>query len=149
MIRSNNRNNNLILTVSIILFGLSLSQKCFCTEDNCGQDWEGMALLISGCFGIFSCAAWFSWLANPALLISWLCFKKKTTYSTIINIIALLIGISFLFFREIITNEGGGVSKITSYEIGYWIWISSILLLLIGNLRNMFNAPRSIIGKPN
>src|ERR1700712_640489 len=141
---SQNRNNNLVLLISIVLFALSLSQKCFCTEGACGQDWEGIALLISGCIGVFACPAWLVWLANPLLLFSWIYFNKKPQRSLVLNSISFLVAISFLFFREIITDEAGNRQPITGYQIGYWLWVTSSLILLFGNIKTYLIRKRHI-----
>jgi hypothetical protein len=123
-----------ILTLSIVLFALSASQKCFCTERDCGEDWEGAALLISGVFGIGVTPVWFVWLANPALLFSWIFFLNRIRLSLILSLVAFLICLSFLSFDQMMVNEGGSFSRITSYEAGYWIWTCSAFVLFVGNI---------------
>lgn len=134
--------NSFILIISISLFIFSLSQKCFCTERDCGEDWEGAALLISGSFGFFSCPVGFVWLANPTLLYAWIYLNKKPKNSFIASLIAFAICISFMFFPEMMVNEAGSYSRIIGYKLGYWLWTSSSLVLLIGNLRNYWLRKR-------
>lgn len=129
---------NWILYLSIGIYCFSLTQKCFCTSVNCGEAGEGAALLISGVFGWFSCSAWFAWLANPALLISLLALKKKPWRSVFASFFALCFSLYFLTVKETIINEAGGVSSIEEYELGYWLWVTSIFTMFSGNLALIF-----------
>ncbi|MGC4023190.1 MAG: hypothetical protein QM734_15225 [Cyclobacteriaceae bacterium] len=54
------------LLLSIALFLISLTQKCFCTDGGgCG---DSIAVLITGSFGFLLGGAALTWLANPLLL---------------------------------------------------------------------------------
>ena len=44
-----------------------------------------------------------------------------------------MIALSFLFFSQIISDEAGNYSKITSYKLGYWLWVLSSLIMFAGN----------------
>ena len=123
--------NKIILFLSIGLFIFSLTQKCFCTNVSCG---DSSAALFSGTFGFFSSPAGFTWLANPAVLFSWIYLNKKTRQSLIASIIAVALCISFLFFKRIMVDEAGNYGQIISYKSGYWLWMSSMVVMLIGNL---------------
>lgn len=97
---------------------------------------ERIGSFLSGFFGIFIGGACLTWLANPLLIVSWITFKKKKKISFLLSSIALLIGLSFLMFDEIIINEGGYYGQITGYRLGYWLWICSMITILIGNIYN-------------
>ena len=118
------------LTVAIALFAMALTQKSYCTGDECA---DSVASFFVGAFGFLLGGAALCWLANPFLLFSWILIKRNTT-STILSAIAFLIALSFLFFDEIIMNEGGHFGEITSYEAGYWLWLCSAFFTLIGNV---------------
>jgi len=120
----------IVLISSVALFIVSLTQKCFCTDDSCG---DSAAVLVSGFFGVFICPAGFTWLANPSILTSWITFNKKPVMSLITGLIAVILSVSFLFFRRIVANEGGSYSTIISYKLGYWLWTASSSIMLIGN----------------
>ncbi len=119
----------LILFSSILLFVFSLTQKCYCTTTTCGD--SIMAFLL-GWAAIFSGAAGFAWLANPILLIAWFTLKKKLKTSMFLSIFSTLISLSFLLAGSIVDNEGGGSHQIRSYELGYWAWVTSNIVMLIG-----------------
>jgi hypothetical protein len=104
-----------------------------------------MAVLFSGGFGFFLSPAGFTWLANPAIFIAWITFNKKTYASLITSAIAAALSVSFLFFHRIIATESGDFNKIISYKLGYWLWMASLVLMLIDNVIIYFlEKPNSI-----
>ena len=125
---------NLTLTLSVGLFIISLTQNPYCTSQGCGETWSGLAILISGIFGFFLCLANTTWLANPLIFFAWFYAKKDPKTSLILSGIAGLLAISFLFFDNIITDEAGNISKIVAYKSGYWLWVSSMITMLLGNM---------------
>ena len=84
----------------------------------------GWAAMFSG--------AGFAWIANPILFISWFTLKKNLKTSMFSSVFATLISLSFLLFDSIIDNEGGGRHQIKSYELGYWAWVASSIVMLLG-----------------
>lgn len=124
------------LATGIGLLLLSLTQKCYCTTDTCG---DSLAVFIMGAFGIFAGGAALCWLANPLLLLSWV-FIKNNKQSTLFSLAAVCISISFLFFNKIIDDEAGHYKTIVGYQIGYWLWLGSSLITLTGNLLIRFKT---------
>ncbi len=43
--------------------------------------------------------------------------------------------VSFVYQKEILISEAGHISKITGYSIGYYLWILSALIAIIGNFK--------------
>ena len=125
---------NVIRSISIVLFFVAMTQVCFDTENAPGESGEGAALVISGFFGFFSSVTGLTWLANPALWYSWVQITRKPKHSLLASMLAIIISLSFLLCKNVIVNEGGGTSAITNIRIGYWLWLSSIGTMLIGNL---------------
>ena len=119
--------------LSLLLFVISLTQECFCTlGNNC--DSGGYILLLIGWMGVFMLhLPAMAWLANPVLLFSWIFMNKKPKTSLTLSIISLLLTLSFLLFDEIINNEAGIPEKITVIKLGYWLWVSSAFIMVIGN----------------
>lgn len=128
----------LFLTISILLWLVSLSQRAYCTNNDCGEKWSGLAIVISGIFGIFNFGATISWYANPFIFISWLTYKKYKV-SLIFSLLALIFGLSFLTFEEIIINEGGFMGDITGYATGFYLWNLSFTIMIIANILNLTN----------
>jgi len=121
----------LTLIISISLFLISLTQKCFCTDNGCG---DTIAVLFSGGLGFFLSMAGFTWVASPALFISWAALKNKPDTSPIFSAIATALSGSFRFFHTIVADESGGLTKITAYKCGYWLWLSSCIAMLTGSV---------------
>ena len=125
------KNGTLIL--SVLLFLASFTQVAFYkvsvdspTEINS---------LFAFLFGFFVIAGnGFSWLANPFIIISWTLTYKDPKKSLNFSLIAFLLSLSFLLTKKVATNEGGTPTEIISYGIGYWLWLSSCIVNLIGNL---------------
>jgi hypothetical protein len=88
--------------------------------------------------GLFASATSWAWLANPILFWAWAALAVGEKISSLaalaLSLVALVIAISFLFQREIMTNEAGILLPITGYRIGYWIWLSSIAVCGFGSM---------------
>ncbi|MEC4005025.1 hypothetical protein OX283_010180 [Flavobacterium sp. SUN052] len=72
------------------------------------------------------------WLANPLCLISifLLLMDKKSSFK--LSLSALILSISFSFWKELLGAESGSPAKIISLQLGYYLWVISILILTIG-----------------
>ena len=134
-----------------MLFGLSLTQECYCHGRECG---DSIAVFLSGWLGVlldssiltgdffgynvgktipFLKGATFAWLANPLSLLAVFLVRRKTKTALILSLIAASLAISFLFFKGTIADEAGYYREITSYKAGYWLWLLSIITLLAGS----------------
>jgi hypothetical protein len=129
-----NKFQKLFLSLSIGVYLISLTQKSYCTfGNNCGY-FSGLLNVIFGWFGVFMLhIPTFPWLANPLLLVSWFLFKKKSKTSFILSGIAFILMLSFLFVDEIIVNDGSTTSIVNFYGLGYWFWVFSSFIMLVGN----------------
>jgi hypothetical protein len=144
----------LITIVGVTLFIASLTQKCYCLGNECGDSiatflfgWLGVLLelghvatfimeKIQGQESIFNheIGATLSWLANPLLIISFITLRFSPKTTVVISILSTLIILSFLLFRYVIANEAGHYNEITSYKMGYYLWLSSSLAMLTGSI---------------
>jgi hypothetical protein len=129
------------LTVSLGLFVFALTQRCFCTERDCGEPGEGAAILFSGSFGFFLSWSNLTWLANPLLLTSWIVINRNPKLSFTTSLLATIISGSFLLFLNVIDDEAGNYDRITGYELGYWLWVSSSLSMLAWNIFRLYLKP--------
>jgi hypothetical protein len=118
-----------ILYSSIILFLLSLTQKCYCTTTNCS---DSIMVLILGWAALSSSAAGMAWFANPLLFASWFFLKRNLKTAMFLSVFSFLLSLSFLMFDSILDNEGGIPHEIISYRLGYWLWLGSHLVMLLG-----------------
>lgn len=123
----------IFVLLAIGLFALSLTQDCYYTNENIRSGLEGWELLLIGWLGIFY--GYFTWLANPVLLICWIAVVKKRFYfGLILATGSLLIMLSFLFYKSIVTSEAPTYLKIFGYGLGYWLWVASAGCSIIANL---------------
>ena len=124
--------NKIVYFFSIVIYIVALTQKGFCTT--AGQCAIGIVDLLVGWMGVFMLhPPAMVWLANPTLVAAWVFIKKNQRTSFILSVISLVIMLSFLLFDEIIVNESGASSKITAYGLGYWLWVLSAFIMVVGN----------------
>lgn len=78
------------------------------------------------------------WLANPLFLLSLFLFlfSKKPKLALVSSTSASILASSFTQIDEIIKNEGGFTGQITEYLLGYWLWITAIILITITLIMN-------------
>ena len=122
---------SLLISVSLTLI-LFISSLFFTVHyiDDCDDSIGGLGLmaLLLGVFGMN-----ISWLANPCLLLSLIHLKRDNIKKALIfSLLSVAFGFSFLFYDEIIANEGGTKKEITGYGLGYWLWLSSLIINCIG-----------------
>ena len=135
MMRDFIRTSSKYVLISIGLFIISLSQKCYCTPSHCS--YSIMAFLL-GLAGMASSAAAFSWLANPLLIISWILQKRNPRGSMLLTMFAFLFTLSFLLFDSVLANENGQQQAITSYKPGYWFWVCSAGIMMLGGFVQVY-----------
>lgn len=121
-----------VLCVSVALFAACLTQDGYYIEGPNPRAWSpAWGLFLFGWIGVFFGV--FAWLANPLLLASWyLLHKHRYRSSLYIASIALLLAGTFLLHSHVVSSEAPTYSKITGYGVGYWLWISSALVLFGG-----------------
>lgn len=130
------KKQKIFLFISVVVFIISLTQKSYCSSFGLCDNF-GFLSLFFGWIGVFMLhIPAFTWLANPLLLGSWIFFRKNPKTSFILSIIAFGLMLSFLLVDEIISNEAGTKSKVVFYGLGYWLWIFSSFIMLIGNFIN-------------
>jgi hypothetical protein len=123
-----------IINTSLGLFLLSLTQAAYCVEGVCQRSWAGISLFLFGILGPFTSFAGLTWLANPALIISWISFYKNRKISFLSSAFACCFALLFLFCTQIREDEGGFLHTISGYRLGYWLWLTSSLTMLSGNI---------------
>ena len=124
------KRENLLYYSSVIIYLISLTQNAF--QLNNEDEHYGYLSLIFGFYAVFDTGI--CWLANFLIIFSWLFRDKKT--SLYYSLSALILGISFLFVDEIVMGTNNKYGKITGYDIGYYLWISSFLIMTIRNILN-------------
>jgi hypothetical protein len=122
--------------ISILLFLLSLTQVCFYQRGLLKDqaDYKGWLLLLMGWTGLFS--GFWCWLGNPLWINGLILFlSKKYRRGVWSTGLAILLMLSFTLYRQIPADESGSnYNAITSYGLGYWLWVASGLVLLVANI---------------
>jgi ABC-type enterochelin transport system permease subunit len=126
----NNIARNILLVLSIGLYIASLTQPAYCTNAECA---DSAAVAFAGSLGFFLSMAGATWLANPLLVASWIVVHKNPLGSLITSLLATALSLSFLCFNTIVDNESGTPSNIAGVKAGYWLWVTSIAVMFIGN----------------
>lgn len=124
----------LIIIISLTVFFISLTKNavtinCIEIETVPSLDYflMGSTAFLGG--GMLEQIIWF---ANPLSLISiyLLAINKKSAIK--LSLSALFLAVSFSSWKEILGAESGSTAKIISLEMGYFLWVLSILILTIG-----------------
>ena len=130
--KSNLKLYKITIYISVIFFIISLTQKSF--ETIVGPKSRGVMDFLVGWMGVIMLhPPALVWLANPILILSWVVNKRHKKVSFIFSVASLIIMLSFLLFDKIMVNESGALSKITSIKLGYWLWVSSAFIMVLGN----------------
>jgi hypothetical protein len=122
-----------VFALSASLFLISLTQNAFSIDSAGDRQMESVLALLLGWLDITD--GQFSWFANPCLIASWLfLYANNLKISTFWSFAALCFSVSFLFYRNILSDEAGHHSLIISHDAGYWLWLSSCGIMFLGNL---------------
>lgn len=126
--------------LSITFYIISLFLVGFYDHQNGGN--FGILIVAFGGLAMLSGGAALAWLANPVLWFSWFMVIRKPKLSFIGSLLSTIISLSFLLFdtiRDAGTTVGTDYQvgsfdvKVTGYGLGYWLWVLSSLILLMGN----------------
>jgi hypothetical protein len=105
---------------------------------------SSIALLLTGWLGPI--AGYFSWYANPLYLLALILRRTKRIALLSLELISLLLALSFLLYRKIIVSEAPTFDLITEYGWGYYFWILAIAVLYFGDLSRDLNAKKKTEG---
>ena len=103
---------------------------------------NGFSCLFVGGLGLFLCeiCPWnIIWLANPIYIISIFLFvlldsKKGQNIALILCLCSITMGLSFSLCPSILIGESGLPDDVGTLYIGYYLWVFSFVVLLIGIL---------------
>ena len=125
-----------IVTVSLsaIVFIISLTQYAVTINHDIIESVSSWQYLTIGSVAIFGGGVleWLIWLANPLYVISIILFVKHYKLSMITAFLASFLAVIFSTWEEIRVDEKGISAKIIHFELGYYLWVSSILILTTG-----------------
>jgi hypothetical protein len=90
--------------------------------------YPGWAAFFIGPIGLFG--SHFSWLANPCLGMSWLKLRKQKIHTAALwAAVALLFALTFSVQSTIPVGSSGSFPY--KAAIGYYVWLASILMVLV------------------
>lgn len=121
----------IIVCVSGLLFLMSLTQVAFCTDHDEGSCWGSINALLMGCF--YPSGPGLCWYANPMLVVACIVISKRPVLALVLGLLASLTAFSFLQYHEILNDEAGHMSHITSVKSGYWLWLLSCVSSFVGS----------------
>lgn len=124
-----------VFLVSITFFILSLTQVALTYNDFDGlKEHNSIALLLAGGLAILGggLAEWLVWLANPLYFIGIIFLIRSNKKSKYISSAATALALSFMTWREILAAENGRTATIEILNLGYWLWLMSMIALTIG-----------------
>jgi hypothetical protein len=127
-----------IMSISVAIFILSLTQKALSYSAYNGPgDYYSIDLFIMGPTAIAASlwAEWFVWWANPLYFLGLVLFYQSDIRSKKFTLAATLIALSFLLWKRIAINEGGGQATIETLHAGYWLWIVALSVSTVGIFR--------------
>ncbi len=130
-----------ILAISIVIYCVSFSFDAITYNDFDGQKTHSsFSLLIMGGLAILGGGLfeWLVWLANPLYLLGLMYLVKVQKVSRIFSLISFILGLSFFNWTEILAAENGRTASIESFNMGYWLWILSLLVLAVGSFYYFF-----------
>lgn len=134
MKQANRRPANAVL-ISLVLFGISLTQKAYCTGTECA---DSIMTLLLGWGALLSGGAGFSWLANPLLVACWISYGKRPKQAMFLAAGAFLLAFFFLLVNQVLTDESGHSRTITERRAGYWLWLASHFTMLVATYMDMY-----------
>jgi hypothetical protein len=107
--------------------------------ESCSEIGGGLAATLFGWLGILASNGGIVlvWFANPLFIIGLIINKKSPTGSLLLSIAASVVSLAFLFGDEIMINEAGHVAKIATLQIGYWLWLTSMILLVLASIYSL------------
>ena len=133
MIKKLSISNILFFVITMVIFVTSLTQKIYFVEGSDDSDaMSGFLALLLGWYYMFDLRV-IPWLANPLLFLSFIFTSTyKIKKAKIVGTIAFIFSLSFLLFDKILVNEGGFEKEIIGYGSGYWLWVFSMFINVVG-----------------
>lgn len=124
----------IIIAVSVLVLAISLTQNAVVIDHNGIKPQSSLAYFFMGSMAVLGGGVfeWFIWLANVLCLMAIISLMKDNRNALIRGAIALVLAISFRFWKEELGSESGAMAKIISFEAGYYLWVLSIFVLNVG-----------------
>ena len=122
--------------LSLLILIISLTQPAFYIDrpENPAAWAESWMLFLLGWMFLFGggITGFLFWCANPIYIIGLILIIRNNKSGFWFSLIATLISFGFSLIDEIVASSSGSLSKITSLDLGYKLWLSSFIVLTIG-----------------
>lgn len=129
-----------IASISLLLYATSCFFPAFTAQTTMESEacpgWLCLIVGWIGCLWCFACPWNLVWISNPLYILAILYFtsnrhNKYLFYASATCILAILVGFSFVFCHSLMLF-GNNNSHIWTRCLGYYLWVSSFLVLFIG-----------------
>ncbi len=129
----------ILIILSIICYILAHIFPVYSTSNNDAQYYQGIWMNLFGWYLIGE-TNFYTWCANPIYLITlfWMAMVKACTkkycpsiFTLIMSTLAAILGLLFIWNRDILSDEAGHVEQVETLYIGYWLWEAALVLLVI------------------
>lgn len=132
----------LVAVVGIVLYVGALCLPAFHQARSGDEVQYSFMLLLVGWMGIL--VGYFAWFANPFIWFSWvIAFKGRWLESAVCALLATLLIVTFLSTTQMHwpLYEREANPRITSWDLGYWLWFGSALWMLVMSVVGHFLYP--------
>jgi hypothetical protein len=120
----------ILVTLSGVIFFISLTLPAI-------NNTMGYTALLIGWFSMFDTQfGSLAWLANVFIPMAWIgTLISSRPLAFVPSILGVIFAVEPLVFTKVIVEASAGASPgITSYHLGYWLWLLSSFLVLIAAL---------------
>jgi hypothetical protein len=91
----------------------------------------------------------FAWFANPFLFATWILLQRSAWPRALITgILGLLLALGCLTGTHLVVSQGGEPMPMPAFGLGYWLWIASIAVALLGALFGLLGAKEAGAAAP-
>ena len=126
-----------LIILSIIVFIISLFQPAFFIDREDSDAYSNSLFLLALGWMSFlggGFVPFIIWLANPIYVISIFLINKSIKFGIITSLVSILLALIFSNLNSILTSESGTTSKITELGLGFYLWISSFVILFVSSI---------------
>lgn len=129
-----------LILLSLIIFTISLFQPAFFIDRQDSDAYSNSLFLFALGWMSFLGGGFIPfmiWLANPLYLISIFLISKSFKLGILTSLWSIFLAVIFANLNSILTSESGSTSKITELGLGFYLWMSSFVILFISSLFNL------------
>ncbi len=122
------------VATSVAVFAVSLPNDSFYVSTETPWEWKPSYLIVLYGWMAMHLGV-FNWLANPLLLASWwmMLYRPTRDLAVVPAIAALGLSMGFLLYEAFPSTTGGTAARITGHGPGYWLWSTSIGIMVLGS----------------